>query len=125
MRDRMHAAIQPLLSTMVQLIDIAGHASDVELLEERLLERSERPLNLPFAFRVAGLTRRDLDPVMCCELQRRRMQQEAPTLRSPERAHPVGAHRRRHPTRPFEEPDETLEGVLPIDAVREPPCAVS
>ena len=112
---------EPLLSTYVQLRDIGGRAEHIEFFEERLLQRPERPLDLPLAFRVAGLAGRDLDAVITSELECRWVQAEPLALRTAERTHPVRAHRARHATDMLEEAAEPFEGVLTVDAVGEPP----
>ena len=94
--DLMDPSGQPLLGSPVQLGQIGGHAVELDLGQERLLQLAERPLDLAFAFRVAGLARRDLGGVMRGEPDRRRVQHEPSTLRPAERAHPVGATRSGH-----------------------------
>lgn len=59
-RAGMHPIRDPQPRSLVELLDRVGQTRDDELLEERLLQVPERPLDLAFAFRVTGLTRLDL-----------------------------------------------------------------
>ncbi len=52
-----HALIDPQPRSLVELRDRGRQTGDDELFEERLLQISERPLDLALAFRVTGLTR--------------------------------------------------------------------
>lgn len=116
-----HTLVDPQPPTIVELVDRRRHTGDDELLEERLLQITERPLDLALAFRVAGLARLDLDTVMPGELKGLRAQQEPSPLGLAEGAHPVGPGDLRDTASRVEEPGDTLEGVLTVDRRREPP----
>jgi hypothetical protein len=103
-----------------------GHAprrpEGVALDEERFLQVPEGPFALPFAFGVAGLAHRDLQPVVAGEAQRRGVETEPAALGDAQRPHPVGAGGPGHTPSGLEEADQPLEGVLTVDALGEPPA---
>ena len=59
---RMHPLVEPEPGPPVQLVEIGGDAVEFDLGQERLLQLTERSLDLAFAFRVTGLTGLDLVP---------------------------------------------------------------
>ena len=123
-RHGMHTLLEPRRSPAVELIDRGGDAVDLDLWGNRLLQLTERPLDLALALGVTGLARRDLHSVVSGELDRRRMQPEPPALRRAQRAHPIGAGDSRDAAERLEGPDDAFEGVLPVLAGREPPDAL-
>src|SRR4051812_49788362 len=117
----MHPGLQPAFGAPVQLGEIGRDAVELDLGQERLLQLTERTLDLAFAFRVPRLARRDLGGVMGGEADRRREQHEPAALRTTEGTHPIRATRRWDPTRGVEEPGDTLRGVVTVLRRREPP----
>ena len=91
------------------------------LLEEPLLHVPEGAFHLALPLGVSGLAGPDLGVVELGEVGCRRMEGEPPALGLAECPHPVGAQDLGDPAYPLEEPDQALEGVLPVDGGGEPP----
>ena len=121
----MNTAVEPGLGSTVELVDVGGDAVELDLGQERLSQLPERPLDLPFALRVAGLTGGDLHAVMSSERHRGGVQLEPSALRRTQRPHPVRPRRRRDTAERFEHPDEPFEGVVLVLGGGEPPHPLS
>ena len=106
---------------LVELGQALGHTGGGALFEEPLLHVPEGALHLALPLGVPGLAGPDLGAVELGELGCRRMEGEPSALGGAERPHPIGAQDLGDPADPLEEPDQALEGVLPVDGPGEPP----
>lgn len=114
MRDGVNPPVKPPHRPVVELIDRRRRVQ-VLLNQEALAQLTEGPLDLAFAFGVAGGARLHHETVVAGQLQRRRVQREPAALRRAQRPHPVRACDAGHTADRLDESHDARESVVAVD----------